>query len=142
MQLTLEKILVLKNVPLFKDLPEPALADFIASAEELAAVAGSDLLRSGDEWSDMYVVLQGRIRIHKDGVTLKEFANQSVFGVIYALDGTISDVNVSVLEDTTLFRISSETLYQLMSEHTSVEKCIIASLCAQIREMKGEAPIF
>ena len=84
MLLTLEKILILKTVPLFKDIPEPALADFISSAEELAAVEGSDLLNVNDEWSDMYVVLQGRLRVHKDGKTLKELGNTSVLGVLYA----------------------------------------------------------
>ena len=121
MLLTLEKILVLKTVPLFKDIPEPALADFISGAEELAAVEGSDLINVNDEWSDMYVVLQGRLRVHKDGQTLKELGNASVLGVLYALDPAVSGVAVSVLEDTTLFRVPSETLYQLMSEHKSLE---------------------
>lgn len=139
MQLTLEKILVLKNVPLFKDVPEPALADFIASSEELAAVAGADLIREGEMQNDMYVVLQGRLRVYKDGKTVTELRNHSVFGVIYALDEDVSTVNVSALEDTTLFRVSGETLYQLMSEHKSVEKSIIASLCRQLRENKENA---
>ena len=142
MLLTLEKILILKTVPLFKDIPEPALADFISSAEELAAVEGSDLLNVNDEWSDMYVVLQGRLRVHKDGKTLKELGNTSVLGVLYALDPSVSGVAVSVLEDTTLFRVPSETLYQLMSEHKSLEKAIISSLCGQLRDLSGDTPLF
>ncbi len=142
MLLTLEKILILKTVPLFKDIPEPALADFISSAEELAAVEGSDLLNVNDEWSDMYVVLQGRLRVHKDGKTLKELGNTSVLGVLYALDPSVSGVAVSVLEDTTLFRVPSETLYQLMSEHKSLEKAIIGSLCGQLRDLSGDTPLF
>lgn len=142
MLLTLEKILILKTVPLFKDIPEPALADFISSAEELAAVEGSDLLNVNDEWSDMYVVLQGRLRVHKDSKTLKELGNTSVLGVLYALDPAVSGVAVSVLEDTTLFRVPSETLYQLMSEHKSLEKAIIGSLCGQLRDLSGDTPLF
>mgnify|MGYP000840987259 FL=1 len=142
MLLTLEKILILKTVPLFKDIPEPALADFISSAEELAAVEGADLLNVNDEWSDMYVVLQGRLRVHKDGKTLKELGNTSVLGVLYALDPAVSGVAVSVLEDTTLFRVPSETLYQLMSEHKSLEKAIIGSLCGQLRDLSGDTPLF
>ncbi len=142
MLLTLEKILILKTVPLFKDIPEPALADFISSAEELAAVEGADLLNVNDEWSDMYVVLQGRLRVHKDGKTLKELGNTSVLGVLYALDPSVSGVAVSVLEDTTLFRVPSETLYQLMSEHKSLEKAIIGSLCGQLRDLSGDTPLF
>lgn len=142
MLLTLEKILILKTVPLFKDIPEPALADFISSAEELAAVEGADLLNVNDEWSDMYIVLQGRLRVHKDGKTLKELGNTSVLGVLYALDPAVSGVAVSVLEDTTLFRVPSETLYQLMSEHKSLEKAIIGSLCGQLRDLSGDTPLF
>lgn len=142
MLLTLEKILILKNVPLFKDIPEPALADFISSAEELAAVEGADLLNVNDEWSDMYVVLQGRLRVHKDGKTLKELGNTSVLGVLYALDPAVSGVTVSVLEDTTLFRVPRETLYRLMSEHKSLEKAIIGSLCGQLRDLSGDTPLF
>lgn len=133
MQLTLEKILVLKQIPLFSDVPEPALADFIASSEEIVVVAGSDLIKKDELWQDMFVLLQGQIRISKDGEKIAEFLNHSVFGEIYALDPQSSDFTVTALEDSTLFRISGDALYQLMNEHKSIGRSIISSLCRYVR---------
>ena len=133
MQLTLEKILVLKNVPLFAGVPESALSDFIAASEEVAAIVGSDIIKEGEMWSDMYVILQGQVRLHKNGKTFKEFSTNDILGELGALDPAPSDVTVTATDDTMMFKISGEALYRLMNEHKSLERSIIVSLCRHLR---------
>jgi len=134
MQLTLEKILILKQIPLFSDVPEPSLADFVSSSEEFSVVAGADLIRKNTVWQDMFVLLQGQIRIAQDAHILADLSNHAVFGEIYALAPQQTDLTVTALEDSTLFRISGEALYQLMYEHKSIAKGIITNMCKRIRQ--------
>ncbi len=138
MRLTLEKILVLKNVPLFAGVPEPALSDFIAASEEIAAMEGTDIIRTGEMWSHLYIILQGQVRLHRDGRTVSEFSNYGVLGELSALDPAPSAVTVTAVEDTTMFRISGDALYRLMNEHKSIERSVISSLCRQLRQMRNE----
>ena len=133
MRLTLEKILVLKNVPLFAGVPESALSDFIAASEEIAAMVGADIIKEGEMWADMYVILQGQVRLHKNGKTFREFSTNDIFGELGALDPAPSDVTVTATDDTMMFKISGPALYRLMNEHKSLERSVIASLCKHLR---------
>ena len=47
MRLSLEKVLVLKNIPAFADVSEAALSDFIYASEEIAFPKGKDILKKG-----------------------------------------------------------------------------------------------
>lgn len=140
MRLTLEKVLILKNVPLFAGIPEATLSDIIAASEEMSVMIGTDLIREGDDRNDMYIILQGQIRVHKNGTTVREYNALEVFGELEALDSAPADVTVSALEDTTLFKISGPALYRLMNEHKALEKNIIKTLCRRIRSMRAQTP--
>ncbi len=138
MRLTLEKVLILKNVPLFAGIPEAALSDIIAEAEETAAMIGTDIVKEGAVWNDLYIILQGQIRLHKDGKTVQEYNALDVFGELSALDAAPADVTVTALEDTTLFKIPGPALYRLMNEHKALERSIIKTLCQQIRSLRAQ----
>ena len=133
MRLTLEKVLILKDVPLFAGIPEATLSDIIAASEEITVMIGTDLIREGEAWNDMYIILQGQIRFHKNGTTVREYNALDVFGELTALDPAPADVTV-----TTLFKISGPALYRLMNEHKALGKNIIKSLCRRIKSLRAQ----
>lgn len=138
MQLTLEKVLILKNVPLFAGIQEATLSDIIAASEETAAMIGTDIVRQGDMWNELYIILQGQVRLHKNGKTLQEYSTFDVFGELAALDAAPSDITVTALEDTVMYKIHGATLYRLMNAHKALERSIIRMLCQRIRNMRAE----
>lgn len=138
MRLTLEKVLILKNVPLFSGIPEAALSDIIAASEETAAMIGTDIVKEGDLWDELYIILQGQVRMHKNGKTIKECNTLEIFGELEALDPVIADTTVTALEDTSLFKISGAAFYRLMNEHKALEKNVIKTLCRRIKSMQTQ----
>lgn len=135
MHLTLEKVLILKNVPLFSNIQESVLSDIVAACEEISVVMGTDIIQEGQFSDDLYIILQGQVRVHQSGQTIRELSVYDTFGELSALDPTTSDVTATTLEDTTLFKISGPTLYRLMNEHKALEKSIISLLCKHIRKL-------
>lgn len=133
MRLTLEKVLILKNIPLFAGIPEAALSDIIGASEETAAMIGTDIVKAGDPWNDLYIILQGQVRAYRNGQTLREFNALSTFGELAALDAETADMTMTALEDTTMFKISGPALYRLMNEHKSLERNLIKTLCERLR---------
>ena len=138
MLLTLEKVLVLKNVPLFAGIPEAALSDIVAAADETAAMIGADIVKAGEPWNDMYIILQGQVRLHRNGQTVKELNALDVFGELAALDQAPADVTATAVEDSSFFKISGTALYRLMNEHKALERNIIQDLCGRIRKLRAE----
>lgn len=133
MRLTLEKVLILKNIPLFAGLPEAVLSDIIDASEETAAMIGTDIVKEGENWNDFYIILQGQIRAHRNGQTLREFNALTTFGELAALDAETADMTITALEDTTMFKIAGPALYRLMNDHKSLERNLFKALCQRIR---------
>jgi len=134
MRLTLEKILTLKNIPLFAGLSEDTLADIIDEGIETPAMIGTDIVKEGEQWNDLYIVLQGQLRACKNGETVAEYNALSTFGELAALEAETAGATVSALEDSALIKIGGAALYRLMNEHASLEKNMFQTLCRRLRK--------
>ena len=134
MHLTLEKILTLKNVPLFAGVSEDTLTDIIDEGIETPVMIGTDLIKEGESTNDLYIVLQGQLRVHKNGETIAEYNALSTFGELAALETETAEATISALEDSALIRINGSSLYRLMNEHASLEKNMFKMLCRRLRE--------
>lgn len=122
MRLTLEKVLVLKNVSAFKDVAESALGDFILACEEVAFAANKDIIKKGEENRFLYVVLHGVVRIHDGETLLSEVEQRQMFGEMTALHPSPVNVTVTAETETVMLRIGCEKLYEIMSLHPSITK--------------------
>ncbi len=133
MRLTLEKVLVLKNITAFAEASESALSDFIYASEEVAYSAGQEIVAKGARNNYLYILLYGRVAI-KDGETvLSEAETHQVFGELTALTPDVVDVSVVAEEETIALRISSENLYEIMTLHPSIAKGIIKMLVSRLK---------
>ena len=86
MLLTIEKVLILKSVPIFSSVPEGQLVDLATIVRSVEYEAGEIIMTQGDLGTSMYVVVHGRVRIFKDDKDLGEHGTRAVFGELAALD--------------------------------------------------------
>ncbi len=64
----------LRAVPLFQDLSEEQLAWFAAQCRVVELAVGDILVRDGDPADEMFVILEGEIRIQREGGALESSA--------------------------------------------------------------------
>ena len=133
MRLSLEKVLVLKNIPAFADVSESALSDFIYASEEVAFAKGKDILKKGEVNKYLYILLAGMVRLTDGETILSEVSVQEMFGEMTALNPTAIDVTVTAMEETLALRISSENLYEMMALHPNITKGIIKTLVNRLK---------
>lgn len=134
MSLIFEKVLILKNVPLFADVPEGVLSDIIIGGQEISAVEGTDIVKEGNKWNDLYILLQGQVKEHKNGQDIREFNAPASFGELAALDAETAPAAFTAQEDSVLLKLSGEALYRLINEHKSLEKSLFKTLCRRLRQ--------
>ena len=133
MLLTIEKVLILKTIGVFSDVPDDALAD-IASLLKLTDVpAGTTVIREQEVGSTLYVILDGKVRVHRDSRTIAELGERDVFGELSVLDPEPRSASVEALEDTRLFELHGDHLHDLMATNPAVVRGIIRFLCRRIR---------
>ncbi|MBT4161945.1 MAG: cyclic nucleotide-binding domain-containing protein [Gammaproteobacteria bacterium] len=139
MLLTIEKVLILKSVPIFSSVPEGQLVDLATIAETVEYDAGEIIMNHGDLGTSMYIVVDGRVRIFEGDKDLAEHGTRAVFGELAALDPEPRAASVQAIEDCTLLRLDGESLYDLMSGNKEVTRGIVQVLCDYTRQNLARA---
>jgi len=133
MRLTFEKVLFLKTVPLFENIPESVLSDIVEQSSDVTAILGSDIVKAGEVLDSLYIVVQGAVRFSKGGKTIKDIKKGGSFGEVYAFDPAPIDITISAIDDTLMFRLTKDDLYNLINEHPDIARALIPSLCRRLR---------
>jgi len=139
MLLTIEKVLILKSVPIFSSVPENQLVDLATIAETVEYDAGDLIMNQGDLGTSMYIVVNGQVRIFEGDKELAVHGTRAVFGELAALDPEPRAASVEAIEDCTLLRLDGESLYDLMSGNKEVTRGIVHVLCDYTRQNLARA---
>jgi CRP-like cAMP-binding protein len=138
MLLTIEKVMVLKSVHVFAGVPEDVLANLSSYLEETDVAAGEMVYEKGDLGDTMFIIVDGKARVHDEARTFVELGARDFFGELTTLDPEPHSASVSALEDTRLLGLHRDDLYELMSGYPEVLKGIIHELCNRLRGKRTE----
>ncbi len=128
-----EKMIFLRSVSLFAETPDDILAEVAALLEEVVSNEGATIFYEGDQGATMYIIVEGRVRVHRGGRTLNELETYAVFGEMSALDVESRSASVTTVEHTRLLQLEQAALYRLMARHPGVARGIIHILCQRLR---------
>lgn len=131
---TLEKVIILKTVSIFAETPGEILADLAALVEEVSCEVGEQVFAQGDIGDSLYVVVDGKVRVHDGDQTLNYLGPRDVFGEMAVLDPEPRSATVTAEEDTLLLRLDQEPLFELIDDHSEVARGIFRVLARRIRE--------
>ena len=137
--LLIEKVLVLKSLNLFKDTPENVLADLAPLMKEMQYEQGTEIFKEGETGDCMYIIQQGKIKIHKGNTTLAILKEKEVFGELSLLDADTRSASATADTDCILYKIDQEPFYELMDERPEVAKGFIKILCQRLRTMNEKS---
>ena len=129
----MEKVLILKSVSIFKDTPEPILADLAPLMEEEEFEQEMIIFNEGEIGESMYIIHQGEVRIHKGSTNLAILTEKEVFGELALLDPEVRSASATTTADCILFRIDQEPLYEVIDSRPEVAKGFIQILCRRLR---------
>ncbi len=133
MRLTIERVLMLKSREVFSETPEENLLELAAVLEEIETRAGERIIEKGELGSSMYIVVDGKVRIHDGEQELRVLGSREIFGELAVLDPEKRSASVKAIEDTVLFRLDERALYEMMAENQSLTRGIIRVLCRRLR---------
>ena len=133
-----ERVIFLKAIPIFAEIPEADLAELANRFREQRVSAGATIVSEGDLGTSMYVVTSGTVRVHRGDAEIARMGEGSVFGELAALDTQPRTASVTALDETLLFSVNQEALYEIMAEHPVMLRGIIKVLCERLRTMTSE----
>ena len=131
---TVERVVALHRVGLFAEVPGRTLVALAQRAGEVLVDAGAVVIVEGAVEEHLYVVVDGRLRVHRGDETVTELGPGATVGELAALVPEPRTATVTAVEPTTLLRIDKPLLDELLADRPGLAHGIIAALVAMIRE--------
>ena len=130
---TIEKVIILRGVPLFAETPNEILTELAALLTEVELPAGATLFNKGDPGDCMYIVVSGQVRVHDGEQTINLLNEGDIFGEMAILDPGPRMASVSAVTANLLLRLDQDALNELMEERSEIARGIIRVLSRRLR---------
>jgi cAMP-binding proteins - catabolite gene activator and regulatory subunit of cAMP-dependent protein kinases len=129
---------LLSSTELFASLPDEMVEGLRGKARDRDLAKGELLFSQGEESSDLYVVMDGRIAISTRSTDGREsmvavLENGSLFGEMGLFDGGPRSAEARALSDTTLIEIAFDDVRAAVQERPEVLWAIVRLLAQRIR---------
>jgi CRP-like cAMP-binding protein len=131
---TVEKVLFLKSVDLFRALPGEELAQIAEIAEEQPFAAGDQVFSEGEPGDALYLVVEGAVKVHRGPRQLAQLGVRDVFGEMAVLDSEPRSTSVTALKDAVLLKIGRDDFRDILQERPEIGLGILKVLSRRLRE--------
>ena len=136
--ITVQRILFLKNVPLFSTMPPDTLAWVAEAADEVNYLAGQTIFEKGSRGDSMYVIADGSVIIHDEEKPLAELPQEAFFGELSILDGETRSASAKAKSDCFLLVIRQTSFHRILSKQFDVTENLLKILVRRIRKQSAQ----
>jgi len=141
---TIEKMMMLRQVPIFAGIDADDLEGLAAIVDERRIAKDKDLFHEGDNGDAVYLIIKGRVRVFVGGgdrpeKTINELGPGACIGEMAVLDSAPRSASVRALEKTRALRVPGEGFKRVMSERPEMSEAIVAELVRRMRGMMAQA---
>ena len=134
-----EKLALLRTVPLFVGLDDDELKAVGALTTEVDKPAGSELAREETFGSEFYMIIDGTVRIHRAGATLRNLGPGDFLGEIALIDHGRRTASATAETDCRLLVLGHREFHSLMEAYPEFRMRILEGLAAKVRRLEENA---
>ncbi len=134
----MERLLALKEISLFKDLSLDQLEAVHQITTEVEYLSGEVIVREGDPGDQLYLLLEGRVRVFKNYGSsnedeLRDLTAGSYFGEMAILGGGERLATIVTLERSHLVSLDGDSLRELLIQMPDISFEIFRVLVDRVR---------
>jgi len=137
-ELVIDKRAMVASIPIFSDLDDDELDGLLDIAMTRTLDADEVLCRRGDEGSEVYTIMDGRLKATAEGADGRELVfaimeSGEVIGEIALFDGERRSLSVTALEPSRLLVIHRPDFLRFLARHSAVAIKLLAALARRVR---------
>lgn len=132
---SVDRLLFVRGVPIFKELRDDFLVRLASVMDELSFPAKHTIFTEGQEGRSLYIVVSGRVRVHIGDRDLAQLAQGTTFGEMSLFDAEPRSASVTTLEPCECLVLTQQQLYDAIDETPGIAVNIIKMLSRRIREL-------
>jgi serine/threonine protein phosphatase PrpC len=108
------KVEVLKHMPLFRHLAYKEIIRILNLTEVSDYGVGEDLLREGDPGDELYIILKGKVRLHKEGAFITNLLPGAHLGEMALVDRSPRSVSATADERSRVLILRRRDFYEII----------------------------
>ena len=126
---------LLAGCPLFHGIDDHGLAMLAEKATTVEFPAGHVIARQGEIGTGFFVVVEGRVRVVRDGTVVAELGGGDFFGELSILDRMPRNASVTAETATTCLALASWDFDAVLLEQPALTLAILRGVAARLREV-------
>lgn len=136
----LERVRLLKNVPLFVELTGRDLFNISRQLQPVSAKKDTIIIREMDTGDSMYLIKQGTAGIYKEHTRIGVLGANECFGEMAVITQGPRTATITAEEDMELYQLTRHTFYNMLSERTEIALELMKLLSRRLRSMNARIP--
>lgn len=132
--LTVDRVAALHRVDLFRNAPGRVLAAVAHAADELELEADEPFIVEGTTEDSLYVIVSGRVRVHRGNKQITEVGPGSTVGEMAVLQPEPRSASVTTVTPARLLRLRKRAVDDLLVDHPELAASVIAALVSMVRK--------
>ncbi len=130
-----ERINVLKNVEMFRQVSQDILKQLAGDLQLLKFRKGDVLVKKGDCGNALMIILDGEVTVTDHGHVFSNLKKGDVIGEYYLIDSRPHSADVVAHRETEIMLISQELFQKVTGNYTSVDAGVMRFLVGRLRNM-------
>ncbi len=131
---SVERLLFIRAVPIFRELRDDFLVRLASVMDELSFPTNHTIFTEGKEGRSLYIVVSGRVKVHLDDRELARLQQGACFGEMSLFDAEPRSASVTTLDICECLMLTQMQLYDAIDETPEIAINIIRLLSRRIRE--------
>ncbi len=137
---TIEKVIFLKSVDIFEHATVEQLGRIAGLTEEVHFEAEEIIFKEGELGDALYLLLNGRVLIEKNGNTIRELKEKEAFGTLEVLDFHPSAATAKAVDHVLALKRNGQEFYDLLSLDIEMVQAVFRMLCGLVRRLLNLVP--
>lgn len=132
---SVERLLFVRGVPIFKELRDDFLVRLASVMDELSFPSKYSIFTEGQEGRSLYIVVSGKVRVHIGDRDLAQLEQGTFFGEMSLFDAEPRSASITTIEKCECLMLTQMQLYDAIDETPGIAVNIIRLLSRRIREL-------
>ncbi|MCM0591946.1 MAG: cyclic nucleotide-binding domain-containing protein [Gloeotrichia echinulata IR180] len=132
---SVDRLLFVRRVPIFKELRDDFIVRLTSVMDELSFPANYTIFTQGEQGQSLYIVVSGKVKVHIGEKKLAEVEQGQYFGEMAVFDTQPRSASATTLEPCECLELTQEQLYDAIEETPEIAVNIIRQLSRLIRRL-------
>ena len=130
---SIDRLLLVRGVPIFKELRDDFLVRLASIMNEVSYPPSKMIFAQGPEGRSLYIVVAGKVRVHLGDKDLAVLDKGSCFGEMSLFDAEPRSASVTAISSCDCLVLTQQQLYEAIDETPDIAVNIIRLLSRRIR---------